>query len=298
MYFIVLNVFSVVIFLSSIYRANQKYTIAQLATNGWKIVVVALFFILFQDKMLQLLVISLAFIAILLIGLYLKNFRNIPSEEKGNYNFKELRKTGLAFFLHNMTLTSAIYGEQFIINLCGNETISSELFMYFAVFSPIILSANGFIGFIIGPKLRAKKEIFRSEYNKLQVKLLGFAIVMSLISLGAGILLLDWYKGIPMNQVNVALVICVLICCVIRTVYTASSLYLGVFGSNKHLYKTAGLNWGALIGYITLVLLSLISNIAIEIIIVVIASLTTLHWLIRLIISHSYAVKVFIDEKN
>ncbi|AXG68971.1 hypothetical protein KORDIASMS9_01190 [Kordia sp. SMS9] len=297
LFFVTLNLFSMVIFLSGIFRANQKFTIAQLATNGWKIVIVAAFFLIVEKNMLNLLAMSLGLIFIILILLYVKNYSKAPSGDE-ILKYDTYRKTGIAFFLHNMTLTSAVYGEQFIINLYGNEYISSELFMYFAYFSPIILSANGFIGFIIGPKLRARKTVTTADYRSLQLKLVLFAVVMALISFAVGIFLLDQFKGTPFAEVNIPLAITVLACCMIRTVYTASSLYLGVFGSNAFLYKTAGLNWAVLITYISLILVGLISNIAVDTLIIVIAILTTLHWLSRLIISHSYAVNVFKDEKH
>lgn len=297
LFFVTLNLFSMVIFLSGIFRANQKFTIAQLATNGWKIVIAAVFFIVVEKNMLNLLAMSLGLIFIILIFFYIKTYKKAPSGDE-ILKYDDYRKTGVAFFLHNMTLTSAVYGEQFIINLYGNEHISSELFMYFAYFSPIILSANGFIGFIIGPKLRARKSVTTADYRSLQLKLVLFAVVMAIVSFVAGIFLLDQFKGTPFNEVNIPLAITVLACCMIRTVYTASSLYLGVFGSNSFLYKTAGLNWAVLITYISLILVGLISNIAVDKLIIVIAILTTLHWLSRLIISHSYAVNVFKDEKH
>jgi hypothetical protein len=297
LFFITLNLFSLVIFLSGIFRANQKFTIAQLATNGWKIVVVAIFFLLAEKNMLNFLAMSLGFIFILLILFYAKYYKTAPTGEDV-LKYDDHRKTGVAFFLHNMTLTSAVYGEQFIINLYGNEYISSELFMYFAYFSPIILSANGFIGFIIGPKLRARKTVTTKDYRSLQLKLLIFAIVMATIAFFVGIYLLKTFKDTPFDQVNIPLALTVLGCCMIRTVYTASSLFLGVFGSNSFLYKTAGLNWAALITYISLILVGLISNIEVQTLIIVIAILTTLHWLSRLIISHSYAINVFKDEKH
>jgi len=297
LFFVTLNLFSMVIFLSGIFRANQKFTIAQLATNGWKIVIVAAFFFFVEKNMLNLLAMSLGLIFIILIFLYIKNYKETPSGDE-ILKYDDYRKTGVAFFLHNMTLTSAVYGEQFIINLYGNEYISSELFMYFAYFSPIILSANGFIGFIIGPKLRARKTVTTADYRSLQLKLVLFAVVMAIISFAAGIFLLYKFKGTPFDEVNILLAIIVLSCCMIRTVYTASSLYLGVFGSNSFLYKTAGLNWAVLITYITLILIGLISKIEVDTLIVVIAIFTTLHWLSRLIISHSYAVNVFKDEKH
>ncbi|MFK7747170.1 MAG: hypothetical protein AB8B65_02140 [Kordia sp.] len=297
LFFITLNLFSMVIFLSGIFRANQKFTIAQLATNGWKIVITAAFFIVVEKSMLNLLAMSLGLIFIILIFLYYQNYKKAPSGD-AVLKYDDHRKTGIAFFLHNMTLTSAVYGEQFIINLYGNEYISSELFMYFAYFSPIILSANGFIGFIIGPKLRAKKTVTTADYRSLQLKLVLYAIVMAIISFVAGVFLLYKFKGTSFDEVNIVLAIIVLSCCMIRTVYTASSLYLGVFGSNSFLYKTAGLNWAVLITYITLILIGLISKIEVDTLIIVIAIFTTLHWLARLIISHSYAVNVFKDEKH
>jgi hypothetical protein len=121
---------------------------------------------------------------------------------------------------------------------------------------------------------------------------------MSLIAIFVGIILLDTFKNTSLDEVNILLMSCVLLCCVFRTIYTASSLYLGVFGNNAYLYKTAVLNWGALISYIILVFCALISNIAYEKVIVLIAGLTMAHWLVRLIISHSYAIKVFTDEKD
>lgn len=296
LFFMVLNLFSITVFLSGIFRANQKYTIAQLATNGWKIVVVVIFFIIAQKEMLNFLGISLAIICFVLIIVYLKLYGTPETGEKA-LKYEDYRKTGIAFFLHNMTLTSAVYGEQFIINLYGNDYISSQLFTYFAIFSPIILSANGFIGFIIGPKLRAKEKVTRKDYNSLQVKLIVFAIVMAIISFVVGIFLLDRFKNVPFSEINLWLVSAVLITCMIRTVYTTSSLYLGIFASNKHLYKTAGLNWGALIAYIILILVVLITGMDSSVLVVGIACLTALHWTIRLMISHTYAIKFFYNEE-
>jgi O-antigen/teichoic acid export membrane protein len=297
LFFIILNLFSVTVFFSGIFRANQKYTIAQLATNGWKIVLVIIFFLIAQKQMLNFLGISLAIVCFTLILLYIKLYGSAKKDTEV-LKYEDYRKTGVAFFLHNMTLTSAVYGEQFIINLYGNDYISSQLFMYFAIFSPIILSANGFIGFIIGPKLRAKKTVTRKDYNSLQFKLIIFALVMASISFGVGIFLLDRFKDVPFSEIDLGLTFAVLITCMIRTVYTTSSLYLGVFASNKHLYKTAGLNWTALIAYIILILVVLIAGWDTSILIVGIAALTALHWTTRLIISHTYAIKFFDNEKH
>ncbi|WP_298515374.1 hypothetical protein [uncultured Kordia sp.] len=297
LFFIILNLFSITVFLSGIFRANQKYTIAQLATNGWKIVLVIIFFLVAQKQMLSFLGISLAVICLTLIVIYTNLYR-APEKDAVALKYEDYRKTGVAFFLHNMTLTSAVYGEQFIINLYGNDAISSELFMYFAIFSPIILSANGFIGFIIGPKLRAKETVTRKDYNSLQLKLIIFAIVMATISFVVGIFLLDRFKNVSFSEINLWLTLAVLITCMIRTVYTTSSLYLGVFASNKHLYKTAGLNWSVLIAYIILILVVLITGMDTNVLVVGIAGLTALHWTMRLIISHTYAIKFFDNEKH
>lgn len=297
LFFVTLNLFSMVIFMSGIFRANQKFTIAQLATNGWKIVIVAAFFLVVEKNMLHLLAMSLGLIFLTLIFFYIKNYKAGPSGEEV-LKYDDHRKTGVAFFLHNMTLTSAIYGEQFIINLYGNDYISSQLFLYFAIFSPVILSANGFIGFIIGPKLRAKEKVTRKDYNSLQFKLIIFAVVMAALSFTAGIFLLDIFKDVPFSEINLPLAFAVLGTCMVRTVYTTSSLYLGVFASNKHLYTTAALNWSALIIYIILILIVLITGIDASILLVTIAAFTALHWAIRLIISHTYAIKFFNNEKH
>jgi len=297
LFFIALNLFSIVVFLSGIYRANQKYTIAQLATNGWKVVLIIIFFLMTVKNMLHFLVASLLIICLVLIALYIKLYgKTKPKEEVLKY--QDYRKTGIAFFLHNMTLTSAVYGEQFIINLYGNDAISTELFTYFAIFSPIIISANGFIGFFIGPKLRAKKTVTRKDYNALQSKLIIFAVAMAAISFVVGIFLLDRFKKVSFSEINLWLAVAVLATCMIRTIYTTSSLYLGIFASNKHLYKTAALNWGALIAYIILILIVLITGMDTGVLVVGIACLTALHWTIRLIISHTYAIKFFNNEKH
>jgi hypothetical protein len=297
LFFVTLNLFSIIIFLSGIFRANQKFTIAQLATNGWKIIIAALFFIVIEKKMQDLLAISLACIFILLAVFYCTYYNKKQSQDE-ILKYNNYKKTGFAFFLHNMTLTSAVYGEQFIINLYGNEYISSELFLYFAYFSPIILSANGFIGFIIGPKLRARKKIEISDYRKLQLRLGFLALLMAIISFSVGVYLLDRFKDTSFNEINFPLALCVLACCITRTIYTASSLYLGVFGNNSLLYKTAGLNWLVLVLYISLILIGLISNLSLDTIIIAIAMLTTLHWMSRFVISNRYTLKIFKDEKH
>ena len=294
-FLVAVNLFSVVTFFSGVFRANQKFIFAQLATNGWKIILLVLFFVLTND-MNKLLIISLLITILILIFLYIKVFNN-EDKIKDKKDYKNYRKIGFAFFLHNMTLIAAIHGEQFIINLFQNQKVSSELFMYFSVFSPIILSANGFIGFIIGPKLRAKNNVEKRSYRKLQLILFLAAIFLAITSTIIGLYLLNFIKEIPLSEVNIYLILLVVLCCIIRTVYTASSLYLGVFGNMKYLYITALFNWCVLFLYIILIILVFLGNFSNSNILILIAFLTTLHWFLRLLISNFYALKVFKNGK-
>ena len=147
--------YAILNYLSASYRAKFNLWKSQLATNFWRLLLLlSVIFINYRevnDYFLQSLLFSLV------VMLFIGGYKLLKKKENNSVilDDKSAKKLGYSFLLTNITLIFSVYGEQFLINLQDNTDISSHLFTYVSIFTPVALCLNGYIGFYLGQIGRA-----------------------------------------------------------------------------------------------------------------------------------------------
>lgn len=275
---------------SSSLRACFNLWKAQFSTNFWKVLLLGfLFFGVFDDLPLYFLIpIGLTLISALVFGGYrTKEDRSLFE----NLSDADSRAIATTFLFTNLTLILAVYGEQFLINLSGDIKASAHLFKYFAVFTPIALSVNGFLGFYFAPKIRREKKMSITRFKKFSFKISLFAVLVTLISSVIGYIYMTHYSQIEVTTLDWLLIISLSVLCIIRGIYIATSVCLGIFSDKKRLKSVAILFWISAGLYIigVFITLSVTSGIKAA---QIISILSVSNWLFRLIISNVYTTKI------
>lgn len=280
--------FALISYISASYRAKFNLWKAQFATNLWRILLLISVAVCHYENIniyfLQSLFFSLCIILLLGIVNLLK-----PKESTFLLNNKAATRLGYSFVLTNMTLILAVYGEQFLINLKDNAEVSSHLFTYFSVFTPIALSLNGFIGFYYGPKIRKANDMTLLTYKKFSLRIWAYSIVITIISVIIGIIYMIYGLQNVLTELDYPLIYSLSILCIVRGGYISTSVCLGVFGSSISLKKSA---YGMCIStciYVCLVFFVLhTSKLTYTALLISLASV--FNWTIRLIISNYYTI--------
>ena len=279
--------YSLLLFLAAGARANFNLTKSQFSTNFWKFILLVLL-VLFPDQSLVL--VFLVSIAInIVISYFLKGFlpaSGAPLVEK--LSKTDARKIGMSYLLYNLTLTLSIYGEQFLINLDGDVTCSGHLFKYFAIFTPIALSVNGFLGFYFGPKFRIENNMNLTKFNRFAIQIGVFSFVITLISAVSGLFFMHYFFKMPFDQIDYIIITGLSLMCLIRGFYTTSSVCLGVFASAKIIQRIAYYNWGYFILYSIAMLICLYYSDGYEAA-RYISILSFVHWLLRSVTATRYS---------
>ncbi|HWK57540.1 MAG TPA: hypothetical protein VNQ80_09390 [Parapedobacter sp.] len=280
---------AVLSYFSSASRANFHLWKSQFSTNFWKII---LLFGLYLFEGVDAVYYFLFALAIgTAISIPLKGFIPNPENETCvKLSDKEAIAISSAFLLHNMTLIFAIYGEQFIINLSNDVEASSHLFKYTAVFTPIALSLNGFLGFYFAPKVRKDNNMSIPRYWKFSKNILLYSVLVTIFSAFAGILYMIFYINIPVGDLDIFLILSLSFMCITRGLYITTSVCLGVFGDAKDLRSAAVITGTCTLFYLISIFIILLYFKGITAAWFI--SLATLgNWLLRLIISNKFTFK-------
>lgn len=281
--------FSLLSYFSAASRANFNLWKSQFSTNFWKFFLLLCIFLIPISSVFLFFFISLA--VSVLISLFLKGYIVESGQQRAeDLDEKTARSIGLAFVVHNITLILAIYGEQFLINLSNDVVTSEHLFKYFAVFTPIALSINGFLGFYLGPKVRADNNMTISRYIKFSRNIFFITIPTTVCSIIIGFLFMIYYSKIPLHDLDVLIIVSLSLMCVVRGFYTSTSVCLGVFGTSGLLKKSAKLTFAITVGYIIsiFIILHTYSGIVAA---QFISYSSLLNWTVRLIVSNYFTVK-------
>lgn len=275
-------------YFSSATRSNYLLVKSQFFVNGWKVILLILLLIFYFENVLIYFFISIGSIFFLSLFLIRLNY-DYPPATNHIISKKESKKLAFAFLLSNLTLIFSIYGEQFIINLLNKQVTSAYLFRYFAVFTPIALSLNGFLGFYLGPKIRRLIFFSKPQYFRLTLNIVFVSLLFCLISLFIGYLYFTFYltEG---NNLDWIIIVLLTLMCFVRGIYVSTSVCLGIFASDKYLSKVAYLFWATSIIYILslcIILFFIDGIIAAR----YIAFATLINWTLRLIISNNYTLK-------
>jgi hypothetical protein len=288
--FLFLNIilFSLLLFLAAASRANFKLWKAQFATNFWKILIlIALISIPFLGINFIFLI---CFLIAIILSFFFKGYFS-KNETLELLNLKEARVMGLAYLLYSFTLSLSIYSEQFFINLKGDVICSNHLFQYFAIFTPIALSLNGFLGFYYGPKFRIENNMNLNKFNNFTLRIGFFSIIITIVSVVIGLIFVKYFANKDFFEIDYYMILTLSLICVVRGFYTISSVCLGVFASTSIVKKNALLNWTYFIIYSVLVFTVLNLNNG-EKAARLVALLSLCHWSFRVITAHFYTVKV------
>lgn len=275
---------------SSSLRACFNLWKAQFSSNFWKILLLGFLFLwTFDDLSYYFLIpIILTLISAVFFGGYkTKEDRSFFE----NLSDTDSRAIATTFLFTNLTLILAVYGEQFLINLSNDTKASAHLFKYFAVFTPIALSVNGFLGFYFGPKIRREKKMSIERFKKFSLKISLFAFVVTGLSSVIGYIYMTNFSQIEVTTLDWLLIISLSVLCIIRGIYIATSVCLGIFSDKKRLKSVAILFWISAGLYIigVFVTLSVTSGIKAA---QIISILSAANWLFRLIISNVYTLKI------
>lgn len=273
---------------AAIFRANSALIIAQIATNGWK--VLTLFFIMFTVfKTANWFLFSLLFFFFISTFLLISNKLLAQVDTDQTISQSSTRQLGLSFFFHNMTLVVAIYGEQLLINALGYQKIAYTLYAHFVIFTPIAISLYGFFGFYLSPKIRNMTTFSIEDFRQYTRNILLISLMLSLLSILIGYVIYLFFYVDKDIQLQPAIIGCLLIVCIARGVYTLSSSCLGLFASQKKLSYTAKLNWLLMLCYLICLFITLNSSLLMQHKVTGIALLTAIHWCCRTFVSHKYA---------
>lgn len=284
--FLSIIIFSILTYISAATRANNNLWKSQFSSNFWKILI--LLFLLYSTlDILEYFLISI--MISLVLSFFLKGY--FPDGKEiidSDLRLDESSAVARSFFFTSLTLLFSTYGEQLLINFFNKQELSSQVFKYYSIYTPIALSVNGFIGFILAPRIRRMKTFNRSSFVKLNYVLFFSTIVLTLVSFFGGYLYLEYFSSMKL-ETNYLILILLFLICIIRGVYTATSVCLGVFGSAKSIKKTA---YGFWIGAgIFLIIVCFVLNYDIRNSVYLILLATLINWLIRLVVSNYYSFK-------
>lgn len=230
--------FALISYISASYRAKFDLWKSQFTTNLWRVLLL-LSVIICSYKNVNTYFLQSLFISLLVIT-YWGGIKLLRAKESIIIlKDKEAKKLGYSFVLTNITLIFAVYGEQFLINLKDNIEISSHLFTYFSIFTPIALSLNGFIGFYYGPKVRRDDNMTLLKYKKFFFRILIFSFIITIISILFGIIYMKYGLKKSFGDLDYLLILSLSILCIVRGGYISTSVCLGVFGNVSTLRKTA-----------------------------------------------------------
>ena len=279
--------FSYVTFISAYFRAKNKLVEAQIATNGWKPIAFLLMVTAFGGVdswfLFSLSTTLIVFLPLLLLRKYKDNYK---SQQVAEQNYSQL---GGFFLLHSLTLVIAVHGEQFIITLLGNKEVAFVVFSHFVIFTPIAISANGFLGFYLAPKIRRMDSFDLVHYKTYANNINKLAIGLSVISMIAGIAIYQLVYKRQGLELDLTIVASLFIMTLARGNYTFASVCMNVFADKRVLFKTAVFNWASMTIYLLCLFIILNSdnnNLAMAQMIVI---ATALHWLARTVTSNYYA---------
>jgi uncharacterized membrane protein len=279
-------------YMSAASRGNYRLWKAQFSANFWKLLLFVSIIAIPNIEAIEYFVIVLLFCVS--TGFLLQGFKKVSDRfaSKEYLDTKTARLMGISFLLHNLTLVVAIYGEQFLINLFGAEVASSHLFKYVAVFTPIALSLNGFLGFYLGPKIRIKNTMDLQGYKKFGIRIFLFSIGVVTISFIFGLVYMTTIQDIAWGELDYWIISCLFLVTMVRGLYIATSVCLGVFGTKKFLQKAASYTWLTTIGYllgIVAILFMYKGIVAAELICLA----TLINWILRLAVSNTFTIKTF-----
>lgn len=283
--------FSFMNYNSAAARANNRLWQSQFSKNFWKFFLLILLFLNLTENIFLSFVIVFA-ITLLLAFLFSKTKIDYVSKVHEDISMSSAEGLSRAFLITSITLLLAIYGEQFLINLYGDEIASVHLFKYFAVITPIALSLSGFLGFYLAPKIiRISNSDSLTRYNSLITNILIFSILNTLVSSCMGVLFMVYYFKINFADLDFFMIVILSCVSFVRGIYVINSVYVGIYANKSELFGVAkyfGI-FTALYLILIMVTLFLFSGIFTA---QIISVLSLMNWISRFVISDIYTKRI------
>lgn len=276
---------------ASAHRGLSNLWKAQLATNFWK-VLVATVLLSFSLSPFYTFLIALFVSSVIVVGVGMPRYeRGLDSPTWEAMGTADARALSRSFFLSNLTLLIASHGEQLIINVFGDYSASATLFSHMAVFAPISIGMNGFLGFYLGPKIRRMGRITRRSYMNLTMSMTLYSFVITVVSVVAGCLYVVFLSNRTLADFSPLIVALVAATGVVRGVYVATSVCVGIYGDKRALRRLVYEFWVGTFIYLLLTGITMrFSNgiMAAQIM----AVLALFNWTYRWAASHRKSLKV------
>jgi hypothetical protein len=290
--FLILIFYSFFLLEASYWRGKGKLIISQLYTNLWKLILfVVLFFVIIlkiNENILNIYFgsVMLSFFVLGVLGYFLfsNNGSNGKLEKINTKKRISFFILGFYFFVHNISLVIANYGEQFLINIFNKTKLSVDIFTYITLYASLTLAAISFVGFYLGPIVRNNKNFNLQNYYYY----FKWLVLLSVVTLLVNSIFIAFLKPIFFKQIefNPLLWFLTILMTFFRVIYILPSLCLGVFGSEKVLMKSSFYTFiavGIYVGIFSLLLKNDNENI-----VYILMFLMLTHWLFKLILSNYF----------
>lgn len=225
--------------LYAVFRAfNIKFQ-AQVAVNGWKVVMtslVLLFWFLGEPINFPILIITscVLTVSILVASNWGRLSMIISSTEQQHPYQRTYTRLGAQYLVALLTLSLSIYLEQILLNANGFVVASAQYFAHVAIILPPFVFLNGYLGFVLGPFVR--KEPQRSTEIYLGYRLI-VGIGAALVTLAAVWASETVFLFIVGNKISysVPLASCIAAIGLCRFVYTVPSSFVSMLGDRQQI---------------------------------------------------------------
>ena len=228
---------SILMAFQAAYRSFLFFSLAQVAANLWKLMFLLFIvcsFSFFDVKNISLILdMSLAVVLIYLIYKEMgMKFLKVESTKFETVEGKEALTDGAYFLFHAILFNVAISIEQILLNQQQLYDKSAQLLAHSAVYLPMIIALNGFLGFFIGPMIRNRGLVRVSEFKKTVSYYSLFGIVLIFLSYGLGTLAFEFLFE-EKYEIDKLILIFVLFVGFLRYLYVVPSSIIGMLGSSK-----------------------------------------------------------------
>lgn len=227
--------FSVIAFgFLTIYSARERalgfFSSSQFLSNTWKFFFLVL--VAFFEPKISLI---LSLLCISIIGFLIVSKRVYLDDGIAQSGINSNDKLASWFFLHNITVVASLYLEQIILSKMAGQSFAAEIYKYNIIFSSVALSLNGFVGFVLLPKLKKINLSSKANLRKLWLWLLAYVIFATFASISVGLV----YVKFNSFNVDYTVLMVLALLCFFRGAYIYPSAILGLKANLNQLKYSA-----------------------------------------------------------
>lgn len=240
---IVVCLLAITTLIFGVFRSNQKYLAAQMINNTWKVCglcFVGIGYVVQRDVeftsiLLWSTLLGLAFVVLpnikLLSSLMGSTIIKSSLRAEGS-GFSSNSALGLKFLISMLSLNLSLYLEQLLLNGGGYHIDSATYFTHAAFILPPIVLFNGFIGFVLGPKIRNNKGKYIGILHEKILHFMLLAFSVAICSSALGYFLIGWIPNVNVTP-NLFLSCAIAGIGFGRLLYVIPSSFLGVLAGAR-----------------------------------------------------------------